>query len=305
MENNITLFSPAKINLFLDIKAKRSDGYHELSTIFAKLNFGDNIKLKIRESEKTSIKINATGKNGDKIPTNESNLIYKACEKFLDYFKISARVEIDLEKNIPVGAGLGGGSSNAGVVLKGLAEILNKKSDSDFEQIKQIATKLGADVPLFLYDNTFLKGEGIGEVLTPIKISTKKNLPTIILLYPGFGIETKQIFQSLDKFSDDNILTKSPNVNKIMLCLADGCLLAEWGDLLFNKLEFCAISLNPNIEKVKRDFRECGAKYVLMSGSGSCVYALVSDSMQAKEIAKKLKSRITTDDSLVAVADFL
>ncbi len=305
MENKISLFSPVKINLFLDVLAKRQDGYHELSTIFAKLNFGDNIILQVEESEKTEIKINITGKNGDKVPTDKNNLVYKACEKFLEHFKISAKIEIDLEKNIPVGAGLGGGSSNAGTILKGLAEILNKKSDDDFEQIKQIATKLGADVPLFLYKDTFLKGEGIGEILTPIEISGQKNLPHIVLAYPGFGIETKEIFQNLDRFTEDNLLTKSPNINKIILCLTSKYPLAKWGHLLFNKLEFCVISLNPQVKKIKEYFRNCGAKYILMSGSGSCVYALVSDRAEAKEIAEKLKGRITADDSLVAVADFL
>ena len=305
MENKISLFSPAKINLFLDVVGKREDGYHNLATIFAKLNFGDNITLKTKSAEKTEININITGKNGDKIPSGKDNLIYKACENFLSHFKISAIIDVELEKNIPVGAGLGGGSSNAGGVLKGLAEILKKTSETDFEQIKNIATKLGADVPLFLYKNTFLKGEGIGERLEPIEISDKNNLPYIVLAFPGFGMETKQVFKNLSGICDDNILTNPSNINKIIICLKGDNPLTKWGHLIFNKLEFCAISLNPQIEELKQKFKDLGAEYVLMSGSGSCVYALVSKREKAEEIAKNLTSQLTAENSLIKVTNFL
>ena len=149
----------AKVNLFLEVVGKRPDGYHELETVFHEIDLFDTIELNVSPS-KDSQKIEVECKKLNILP--EENIVYKACKAFFSKFDIKDSVFIKIEKNIPSGAGLGGGSSNAACVLKMLAKIYNIKNY--FEELHPIATRLGADVPFFLKGGTAI-GRGIGEKL--------------------------------------------------------------------------------------------------------------------------------------------
>jgi len=306
----IQIFSPSKINLFLDVVGKRKDGYHLLNTIFAKLNFGDNIEIFAQPADKINIEIKIFGAQKNKLSNDENNLVYKAAKKFLEKFKISAEIKINLEKNIPIGGGLGGGSSNAACVLKALAKLFDKQTLKDFETIKNLAAELGADCALFIYDETFLKGEGVGEILTPIKngFENKKDSPYIVLTYPGFEISTKEAYEKLAVLGEQNLektLTTEKNINKIIRYINRGDYSDSWKTLMYNKFELCAISINKEIQTIKEYYENSGAKNVLMSGSGSCVFALVENKTKAERIAKEMRDKVKRKNSLVTFTKFL
>ena len=159
----VTRFCPAKVNLFLEVVGKRPDGYHELATLFAKINLGDTLTLQAQPAPQTDISLALTGPVAPRLRADQSNLACRAARAFLEHFGLTARIDMTLEKHTPTGAGLGGGSSDAAGVLLALCEIFKK----DKTELLPAAAKLGADVPLFMYEDTFLKGEGIGEKLTP------------------------------------------------------------------------------------------------------------------------------------------
>lgn len=204
----ITRFCPAKVNLFLEVTGKRPNGYHELSTLFAKINLGDTLTLNVSPALKTDITLRVTGPLGKYIPSSPSNLVYKAARLFLQHYHLTARVDILLDKHVPTGAGLGGGSSDAAGVLTALCHVFDK----DPLTLIEPAAKLGADVPLFLYPDTFLKGEGIGEKLTPLPAA--KKLPQLILLYPRVPVSTKDVFARMHRPEEKEVLTTLSKLDK-------------------------------------------------------------------------------------------
>ncbi len=277
------VFSPAKINLFLEVTGKRADGYHELLTLFAKLNFGDTLSVEVEDARQTLIDLNAKGPLASLLPPKEKNLVYRAAEKFFETFAIRANCNITLEKQIPMGAGLGGGSSNAGSVLKTLARHYNK----DIKDIIPFAAKLGADIPLFLYDDTFLLGEGIGEMLTAVPY--KEPLPYIVCAYPNVHISTKDVFNRLVLPDSKVLLTNKAKISRILGDLASGAPLDKWGGLLYNRLESAVLEFSPEVKGLKERFRKTGCNYIMMSGSGSSVFGLFENELSSVAAAGELK----------------
>ena len=147
---SIKLKSPAKINLFLEVAGKRKDGYHDLITIFAKINIFDYIFIKKTASE--GIRVSMKNNSNLRLKKSGDNIIHKMAVRFFDEFKISPNVKIKLEKNIPVGAGLGGGSANSATVLLGLCRIYGIDLKKNRKKLSLISKSLGADVPFFLSD---------------------------------------------------------------------------------------------------------------------------------------------------------
>lgn len=280
----ITRFCPAKVNLFLEVTGKLPNGYHELATLFAKINFGDRLTLQAELAPDTKITLRLTGPIEHMLQADESNLACKAARAFLEHFQLTAHIDMTLEKHTPTGAGLGGGSSDAAGVMLALCEIFGK----DKNELLPAAAKLGADVPLFMYEETFLKGEGIGEKLTPIEAPGP--LPYLVLAYPNTVVPTKGVFARLKLPDQKSVLTNTSNLDKLIAYLRCASPLASWKHLLFNRLEGCVVPFTNSVRNVLRDLRKTNTDAVLMSGSGSTVFALVETEKDAKNLVNKLQN---------------
>ncbi len=287
MNTEISVFAPAKINLFLDVKSKLPNGYHEIETLFAKIGIGDDIKISAQKADKTSIELKVRGPFGDKLKADKSNLVYKAAKSFFEYFNIQAQCNIRLEKNVPLGAGLGGGSSDAAAVIMSLCKIFNIETNAKrMKDLNAIAAKLGADVPFFLHDNTFSAATGIGDKLTPIKANIIS--PYIVVAWPGVPSSTKEAYERLGNIDGQKQLTNASSLNKIIRVIERGGPLKEWAPCVYNKLEDCVLPFLEPVAALKAEFVNLKAEGVLMSGSGSCVFALVQDKSMGERIVTEI-----------------
>lgn len=285
----LTRFCPAKVNLFLEVTGKRPNGYHELATLFAKIDLGDTLSVEAEQALRSSIALQISGPLGKKIPCSPSNLVWKAAQAFLDYYNLRARVRIALEKHVPTGAGLGGGSSDAAGVLLALCEIFRKNP----LDLRDTAARLGADVPLFLYPDTFLKGQGIGEQLTPVPAA--ENLPHLVLVYPNEGVSTQEVFARMHVPAQNDVLTNLSKLDKLIDVVGNGSPLPSWGPLLFNRLEEYVLPFVPAVKRTLETLHRLNKGGCRMSGSGSTVFALVGTKQDAQKLAtqlQQLKARV-------------
>lgn len=278
-----TRFCPAKVNLFLEVTGKRPNGYHELATLFAKIDLGDTLTLDVTPANVTRLDLQITGPQRGQISANEHNLVCKAARAFLEHFSLQAHIALHLEKHVPTGAGLGGGSSDAAGVLLSLCEVFDKNP----HELLPLAAKLGADVPLFMYPDTFLRGEGIGEKLTPL--STSAVLPHLVLVYPNVAVSTPAVFSRIKLPSSDEILTNVSKLDRLIDVVRNGNPLTDWKPLLFNRLEEGVLPFVPVVSESLTALVQAGGEICSMSGSGSTVFALVGTNKQACEMAAKLQ----------------
>jgi 4-diphosphocytidyl-2-C-methyl-D-erythritol kinase len=259
------LYSPAKINLGLWIVDKRPDGYHEIFTLYHTLDFYDRII--IQEHPFLEVKTS--------LPEikQEENIVYKAISLFESYTGIEQNLQVIIEKNIPVGGGLGGGSSNAATVLN----YLNKKHGNILpeEKLSEIAVKLGADVPFFLKGG-FAIGEGIGEKLTFLPKTLDEE---IFIIYPNIKSDTKTVYSKVDK----SILTNKEDLN-IILSLINEYDIKKLEAHIENKLGDVALDLYPEIKEVY-DFLNYLGFSSKVSGSGSCVYVIGKPTEEVEKAA--------------------
>jgi 4-diphosphocytidyl-2-C-methyl-D-erythritol kinase len=283
-----TRFCPAKVNLFLEVTGKRPNGYHELATLFAKINIGDTLTVTASPAQDTVIHLTLTGPVGKLLQADESNLVCRAARGFLEHYSMQAHIDLLLDKHTPTGAGLGGGSSDAANTLLALCDIFHK----DKTDLLPLAAQLGADVPLFMYEDTFLKGEGIGEKLTPVPAPGP--LPYLVLAYPNTIVPTKGVFARLKFPSKESILTNVSNLDKLIKYLRCASPLSEWKKLLFNRLEESVVPFTNSVRNVLLDLEKTNTDAVLMSGSGSTVFALVETEKDAKILVSKLQNKERT-----------
>lgn len=277
-----TRFCPAKVNLFLEVTGKRPNGYHELATLFAKIKLGDTLTADVQPAPKTEISLTLSGPVGKRLRADETNLVCRAARGFLEHFGLTARLDFKLHKRVPTGAGLGGGSSDAANTLRVLCDAFGK----DKTELLALAAKLGADVPLFMYEDTFLLGEGIGEKLTPVAFSGK--LPWLVLIYPNAFISTKMVFGNFQLPDTKEIQANTARLEKLISCIKAGSNLAAWTPLLFNRLESCVAPISRPVQQALNDLRSAGAEAVLMSGSGSTVFALTETEDSAQQLAREV-----------------
>jgi 4-diphosphocytidyl-2-C-methyl-D-erythritol kinase len=256
----LILPSPAKVNLSLWIKGKRPDGYHEIITVMHTINLFDVISFQPSGKLELYIKGNKT------LPIGRDNLVIKACRLFKEKTGINPKVSINLTKRIPVGAGLGGGSSNAATTLKGLNLIYGKPLSD--EELYKIASKLGSDVPFFLKGGLAI-AYGRGEKL--------RHYPPagfdILLVFPGFFCSTAEVYQNSPSIKR-NISIENAEKSIISPLLNEH--LEELEENMENDLE---LSDSPCVKKtleVKEKLRRIGLK-PLMSGSGSSVFAIIKE----------------------------
>ncbi len=289
MSSEISVFAPAKVNLFLEVTGKRPNGYHNIATLFAKLAIGDDIKISAEKADVTTIELKVKGPFGGELKADKSNLAYKAAAAFFEHFGIKARCSIRLEKNIPIGSGLGGGSSDAAAVIMALCPLFNIETNSKrMKELVKLAAGLGADVPFFLYPDTFFKGEGIGDELTPVKNNITS--PYVLVAFPGEPSNTKEAYDRLTLNDNEKILTNVSSLNKLIYGVENGSPLDEWGTLVYNKLEDCVLPYIKSVTELKKEMQKLGVRAVMMSGSGSCVFGLVQDKDAAEGIVRKISA---------------
>ena len=267
------LKSKAKVNIGLQIRDCRPDGYHTIHTLFQELDFHDIITLEKRESGC------GFSSNVDWLKNDDSNLCVKAWRKMVDVFGIGG-ISIQLEKRIPAGGGLGGGSSNAATVLKGLRQLY--ELDLSDDELESLSVDLGADVPFFIRGG-LQSGDGIGEVLKPLK-------PRIdgcfLCVVPDLYIDTKwaygQVKNILDKPKD--LVNFAGFIQKVNIPF----------ELFENDFEAIVVPAYPEIGHIKNSLRAHGARFASLSGSGSTVYGIFDEEVDAKLAKSQIFSQYNT-----------
>ncbi|CAK8712432.1 MAG: 4-(cytidine 5'-diphospho)-2-C-methyl-D-erythritol kinase [Candidatus Electrothrix sp. AX5] len=268
----ITLRAPAKINLSLKILGKREDGYHELETLMQKIALYDELELSL--TGELGVRIHC---QNTELPTDESNVAVQAAQLFLNETGNSSQgVHIALKKNIPIAAGLGGGSSDAAAVLNGLDQLLQTACSP--EQRAEIGGRLGSDVPLFVYDFPAAFATGRGERLVPASpLSDYK----ILLVNPGILVSTKWAYETFSSAAEKIALTANQKAfilpcskNSRQKFPLEGDQKLRIPDDLKNDLEQVTAERYPVIQELKDYLLSNGAAGAMMSGSGSTVFGL-------------------------------
>ncbi|GJM16908.1 MAG: 4-diphosphocytidyl-2-C-methyl-D-erythritol kinase [Thermodesulfobacteriota bacterium] len=275
-----TLLSPAKVNLTLEILGIRPDRYHEIRSIIQPIDLFDEVSIGVEEGEGIDLE-----SSGITIPLGKDNLAWRAAELFLEKSELKLRINIFIKKQIPLGTGLGGGSSNAAAVLIGLNKITGALLEDD---LFKIAPTIGADVPFFIRSQTATI-EGVGEIINGLR-----DFPTFhyVILCPNIHTSTEEVYKKWDELhnSEPNQLHSSQNnLKDIIPKFMDNKLATP----LKNDLEEAAFALHPEIRAFKEILTSLDLKSVLMTGSGSAVFALFRTKEHASEIFEYLKTSPT------------
>ena len=263
----------AKINISLDIVGKReSDGYHLLKMIMQNIDLYDEISI---EKQKEGITISC---NKNYVPTDSRNLAYKAASLFKETYNIDDGVHIDIVKNIPVSAGLAGGSTDAAAVLKLMNKIFEVNASD--EELMNIGLKLGADIPYCINGGTALC-EGIGEKITTLQPFKDKIL---VLVKPSFGVSTKEVYKS---FNLDRVRVH-PKTDSLIEAMENDDLYYVANNMK-NLLENVTLRKHNILIKIKEEMNRYGAVGSMMSGSGPSVFAFFDDMLKAQRCYEKMK----------------
>ena len=272
---SIQLKSRAKINLSIDVLGKREDGYHLVEMIMQTIDLADIIKISIIEEDKIKIKSNSIN-----IPLDMDNIVYKAANLIKTKFNIKTGVEIYIEKNIPVAAGMAGGSSNAAAVLVGLNKLFDLNLNE--EELQVLGLTLGADVPFCISGGASL-AENIGEEFTDIEGLHSDTF--ILVCKPNIFVSTKDVYEEIDskqieKRPDNNLLIELLKNNDVNLLAKN----------MYNVLEEVTKNKYPIIGEIEDTMLEQGALGSMMSGSGPTVFGLYknkNDANRCKDILQK------------------
>lgn len=264
----------AKINISLDIVGKRQDGYHLLQMIMQSIDLYDEISIEKQEKDIT-IKCNK-----QYVPTDERNLAYKAAKLFKEKYNIDSGVNIDIRKNIPVCAGLAGGSTDGAAVLKIMNSLFN--INASYSELAELGLKLGADVPYCIKGGTALC-EGVGEKVTELKSFKEKIL---VLVKPPFGVSTKSVYQDfkLDKVKihpNTSLLIKGIESDDLNLVCSN----------MKNLLENVTLRKHRILIDIKEQMRYYGSLETMMSGSGPTIFGFFDDMLKAQICFEKMKEK--------------
>ena len=271
--DKISLKALAKINLGLDVVRRREDGYHEVRMIMQTIHLFDRVNIEKTSEPGIRIKTNLSY-----LPVNENNLIYKAGRLLMDEFDITEGVSVDLDKRIPVAAGMAGGSTDAAAMLYGMNKMFGL--GLSMQELKDRGVKIGADVPYCLMRGTAL-AEGIGEKL--------KSLPPMIkcpvlIAKPQISVSTKFVYENLKLDGKAN----PPDIDQLIKDIKAKDLQGVC-DHMGNILETVTIPNYPIIAEIKKNMLENGATGAMMSGSGPTVFGLFDDAEKAKQAYKAMK----------------
>ena len=263
----------AKINLGLDVLRRREDGYHELRMIMQTINMYDQLEMNV--TEEPGIKITT---NLPFVPVNENNLVYKAAKLLMDEFQVEQGLMVDLQKFIPVAAGMAGGSSDAAAAMVGVNRLFHL--GLSVKDLMKRGVKIGADVPYCLLRGTAL-AEGIGEELRALPACPDCY---VLIGKPGISVSTKFVYENLHA----NELKEHPPIDE-MLEAIQWHNLYKIADLMGNVLETVTIPHYPIIEEIKNHMKDHGALNAMMSGSGPTVFGLFDDKMIAEQACEALR----------------
>ena len=266
--------SCAKINLSLEIHAPRADGYHTISSLMQSVSLCDELDF---ETNGQGLRLTVP----PQVPGDQDNIIFKAAELFAAVTGKPPAVNIALKKTIPVGAGLGGGSSNAATTLLALNQLLD--ASLDFNALNRMASQLGCDVPFFLQQG-LVWARGKGEILTALP----HTLPFfVIVLYPGFPIHTAWAYR---QFAQQGRYGEKDSITALLQALSRNDFRALCS-ALYNDFEPVIFKPYPELQELKTRLRQTGCDGVLMSGSGSCIFGLVQEQDKAEFCLKKFQGQ--------------
>lgn len=262
----------AKINLGLDVVRRLENGYHEVKMVMQTVGIYDVLTF-----EKAAEGIVITTDSGE-LPTDENNLIYKAARLMKERYGVTEGVRIHLQKNIPIAAGMAGGSTDAAATLKGMNELFGLGVSQ--QELMEIGVKIGADVPYCVMGGTAL-AEGIGEKLTALKAAPDC---FVLVAKPDINVSTKFVYEHLDAAG----VAKHPDIDGMVEAIAQGNLQGIL-DRMENVLESVTIPAHPIIDTIKSRMKELGAANSLMSGSGPTVFGIFADKEQARAAYEQIK----------------
>ncbi|MGI6754016.1 MAG: 4-(cytidine 5'-diphospho)-2-C-methyl-D-erythritol kinase [Eubacteriales bacterium] len=272
--------APAKINLYLDILSKRPDGYHNIVSVMQAVTLSDTVRIK--SAPGSGINLSVTG---DRAPGGRENLAYRAAELYLRVAGVGYRLDIEIEKVIPAAAGLGGGSSDAAAVLRGLNRMYGRPFS--YAGLCKMGLMLGADLPFCIAGGCALV-EGIGEKVTPVPV-----MPGAVILVatPGEGVPTSEAYALLDR-TYGNFRKRQPlgNHQKMTAAISAGDI-ARVSGWMYNIFEDCIITGHPKVAQIKQIMLERGACAAQMSGSGPAVFGIFADNETAISASIVLKDK--------------
>jgi len=276
----VTVSAPAKVNLSLKVLGRRDDGYHLLSTQMQKVTLYDTIELRAGGE---GVRLRCPGSD---IPEDRNNLVYRAAELYLDWASQNGvscprGVAIDLEKQIPVGAGLGGGSSDAASTLLALNQMLDGACGLD--KLAEMGLHLGADVPFFVQASAAALASGIGEILQPV---APLQGCRVLLVNPGFSVSTRWVYQTFALTGKDDSVNLQNSQEAVLSLKGAGFPL-----LLVNDLESVTLKKYSELGLIKEEMYRQGADGALMSGSGPTIFGVFQDGQKAELAAEFFRLR--------------
>ena len=296
----IELQAYGKVNLGLDVLRRRPDGYHDLDMIMQMVDVYDDIVITKNKTGKIEVKmimqtvklhdtltfetvdedVIVLSTNADELPVNEDNLVYKACRMLKQEYQITRGIRVFLQKELPVAAGMAGGSADAAAALIGMNKIFDLQIPK--HKLMEYGVKLGADVPYCIMKGTALS-EGIGEKLTALA-----PMPDcyILLAKPPIAVSTKMVYENLHA----NELKEHPDIDGMVIALEEHSLQGIT-ERMENVLETVTQVRYPVIAEIKACMKECGAMNSLMSGSGPTVFGIFTEKEKAEKAADAIRSR--------------
>lgn len=276
--DRLELKALGKINLGLDVLGRRENGYHDVRMVMQTVYLYDRIIMK--KSKTPGIRLET---NLYYLPVNENNLAYQAAQMLIDEFHIEEGVSIQLDKHIPVAAGMAGGSSNAAAVLFGMNRMFSLGLSQ--KELMERGVKLGADVPYCIMRGTVL-AEGIGEILTPLSPMPKCY---VLIAKPAISVSTKMVYEKLDSHEIED----HPDIDGILAGLKAGDLKKVAGSM-GNVLERVTVDAYPVIDQIKKMMIKEGALNAMMSGSGPTVFGIFEEKATARKAADAIRdARLT------------
>lgn len=275
----LILKAPAKVNLFLKVLARRPDGYHDIETLFEKLDLGDTLRLK---KQAGGVEVRSDSKA---LPDGKENLAYRAVQLLSEKSGKGLGVRIDIEKKIPIGAGMGGGSSDAAAALVGVNALYGLGLSSG--ELGSIASEIGADVPLFISDAVWAVGRGKGDMVEKIESDL---MVWHILLVPPVPLLSGEAYEWIDTNKDRS----GPGIEGALSALR-GRRIDELGRKLFNDLEGLSLKRHGLIRELKEKLLEYGARGAVVTGSGPALLGIHEDEKEVVRLREKIERKVLKD----------
>ena len=268
--------APAKLNLSLSILGRRADGYHELDSLVAPIHIADRVTVWVSANADPFVSFRVVPDGA--APAGAENLCVRAAVLYLDRTRTTARIRIELEKHLPIGAGMGGGSSDAAAILRSLNTLADRPVPR--AELSGWALELGADVPFFLLGGP-ARMQGIGEILQPAIVPSSIG-PGLVVAFHGTPLETRHVYAKYD-----DSLTSEQSASRVRGFIVRN---GPSPDFLANDLEAAACQLLPSLRALKQQLRGLGARDVAMTGSGSAIFGLWNCAEEAENAARSLEA---------------